>query len=168
MIIIAAMAENRVIGAGDRMPWSVPEEYQRYVETVRGSTVIFGRKSYEIFAGDLQDATPIVVTSRAEIDGVRTANSLEAALTMAGPLPGETFVAGGASIYQQAIGLAKVMLLSTIHGDIEGDAYFPEFDANAWRLVRFERNERYDFREYRRHGDFGAMPHRTLASRPPS
>ena len=166
MIIISAMSENRVIGNGDGMPWSVPAEYQRYLDTDRGGAVIFGRKSYEIFGKDLQDATPVVVTSQGEMPGVRTAASLEEARAIADELPGETYVAGGASIYEQAIPHADVMLLSTIHGEFDGDTRFPEYDAGPWRLVRYEKNDGYDYREFRRHGDFGATQHRTLVSHP--
>lgn len=153
--IISAMTADRVIGSGDGMPWDVPEEYQRYLDTVRGGVVAFGRKSYEIFGADLADATPVVVTRQPSIespggDAVRCAGSLESALKIADSLPGETFVAGGAQIYEQAIPLAEAMYLSTIHGDFAGDAYFPAFDESDWRVVRHERFPRYDFREYRR------------------
>ncbi len=148
MIIISAMSERRVIGAGEGMPWSVPEEYLRYLDTVAGNTVIFGRKSYEIFGHDLDAAKPIVVTRRPAIEGVRTAASLEAALRLAESDGAETFVAGGASLYEQAVPLASRMLLSTIRGEYEGDAYFPEFDRSEWTVERIEEHERYILREW--------------------
>lgn len=151
MIIISAMSEDRVIGAGDGMPWDVPEEYERYVETVRGATVVFGRKSYEIFGTDLDAARLVVVTSRAAIEGVRTAGGLEEALQVAKSDGGEVFVAGGASVYEQAIPLADRMYLSTIRGEFEGDTYFPAFDQADWRVERREEHERYTFREWARH-----------------
>ncbi|QDT69675.1 Dihydrofolate reductase [Planctomycetes bacterium MalM25] len=148
MIIISAMSDRRVIGAGEGMPWSVPEEYQRYLDTVASSTVIFGRRSYEIFGADLDKSELIVVTRRPAIEGVRTAASLDEALRLAELSPGETFVAGGASLYEQAIALADRMFLSTIRGDYEGDAYFPDFDHSDWRVKRSEEHERYVFREW--------------------
>lgn len=148
--IISAMSENRVIGAGDGMPWDVPEEYERYVETVRGGTVVFGRNSYEIFGQDLDAARLVVVTSQPRIEGVRTAGGLEEAIEIAGADGGEVFVAGGASIYEQAIPLADRMYLSTIHGEHEGDSRFPEFDESQWEIVRLEEHERFDFREWAR------------------
>lgn len=148
MIIISAMSESRVIGAGDGMPWDVPEEYERYVETVRGGTVVFGRKSYEIFGQDLDAAKLVVVTRRPSIPGVRTASGLANALNIAGADGGEVFVAGGASIYEAAMPLADRMYLSAIRGDYEGDTYFPEFDEAEWEVVRLEEQERYVFREW--------------------
>ncbi|MEM6315510.1 MAG: dihydrofolate reductase, partial [Planctomycetota bacterium] len=71
--LIAAMSRDRVIGAGDGMPWDVPEEYAGYVETVRGATVVFGRRSYEIFGADLDDSELVVLTRNADLGGVATA-----------------------------------------------------------------------------------------------
>lgn len=148
--IISAMGENRVIGAGDGMPWSVPEEYQHFLNTVAGQTVIFGRKSYEIFGADLDNAKVIIVTRQGSLPGALTASSLEEALRLAATDENETFVAGGASIYEQAIPLADRMLLSTIHGDFAGDAYFPEFDRSEWSVEGLEEHERYTLREWLR------------------
>ncbi|MEE3258297.1 MAG: dihydrofolate reductase [Candidatus Latescibacterota bacterium] len=62
MIIIPAMSKDRVIGSGDGMPWSVPEEYQQFLGFVEGQTVTMGRRSYEIFGPDLTSAHNIVVS----------------------------------------------------------------------------------------------------------
>lgn len=148
MIVIAAMSKTRVIGAGNGMPWDVPEEYRRYLETVRGTTVVFGRKSHEIFGKDLEDSKLVVVTSRPHLEGVRTAGGLEQAMAIAEGDDNEVFVAGGASIYEQALPLAERMYLSTIHGEYSGDSYFPEFDRSAWHLTKEEEHERYTFREW--------------------
>lgn len=149
-VIISAMSRNRLIGSGDGMPWDVPEEYSRYVDTVRDATVIFGRKSYEIFANDLDAARCIVVTNRSDYDAPRVANSLPDALRLAEADGGRVFIAGGASIYEQGLPLADRMYLSIIHGEFEGDTYFPEFDKRLWTIVREENHERYDFYEYAR------------------
>lgn len=148
MILIAAMSKSRVIGDGDRMPWEVPEEYERYLETVRDATVVFGRKSYEIFGRDLEAANLVVVTRRSSIGGVRTAGGLPEALKLAEADGGEVFIAGGASIYEAAIPLAERMYLSTIRGSFDGDTYFPEFDESEWEVLRLEEHERYVFREW--------------------
>ncbi|MEQ8849650.1 dihydrofolate reductase [Botrimarina sp.] len=150
MKIIAAVSENGVIGAGDGLPWDVPEEYQQYRDTVRGATVIFGRRSYEIFGEDLSDSRLIVVTSQPEVEGAVAADSLETALAMAELDPGEVWVAGGASLYEQAIPLASRMRLSTIKGRYEGDVYFPEWDRSRWREALCEEHDRFTLREWAR------------------
>jgi dihydrofolate reductase len=151
MIIISAMSENRVIGARDGLPWDVPAEYEQYLQWIRGQTVIMGRKSFEIFAPDLPEGTTAIVVSRnAELPGVRVARSLEEALSVAERLGKTTFVAGGGSIYAQAIPLADEMYLSTIKGEFEGDITFPEFDADDWELVEERDEPEFVFRRYRR------------------
>lgn len=148
MKIIAAMSESGVIGAGDGMPWDVPEEYQQFRDTVRGATVIFGRKSFEIFGKDLDDSRLIVVTSRPEVEGAVTAANLETALAMATLDGGDVWVAGGASLYEQAIPLASGMRLSTIKGHYEGDKHFSDWDPSNWREALCEEHDRYTLREW--------------------
>ena len=151
MIIISAMSKDRVIGRGDGMPWDVPAEYDQYLRFVSGQAVIMGRKTYEIFGSDLPAGTsPIVISRSAVIDGARVTQSLTEALSVADGLHKQVFVAGGSSIYSQAIGLADEMYLSTIKGDFTGDAYFPEFDSKNWKIVEQRDEPDFVFRHYRR------------------
>ena len=151
MIVISAMSKDRVIGSGNGMPWNVPAEYQQYLRFVSGQTVIMGRISYEIFGPDLPEGTTAIVISRsATIDGVTVVKSLEEALAFAEGIGKTVFVAGGGSIYSQAVPLAAEMYLSTIKGDFEGDAYFPEFDANDWEITEERDEAEFVFRRYRR------------------
>jgi dihydrofolate reductase len=151
MIIISAMSENRVIGSGDGMPWSVPAEYEQYLRFVGGQTVVMGRKSYEIFGPDLPPETTTIVISRtANIAGVTVAKSLEEALTLADRTGKRVFVAGGGSVYAQAVPLADEMYLSTIKGDYNGNTYFPEFDIDEWSITEEREELQFVFRKYRR------------------
>jgi dihydrofolate reductase len=151
MIVISAMSKDRVIGSGKGMPWSVPGEYEQYLRFVSGQTVIMGRKSYEIFGPDLPAGTTAIVISRsAMLDGVVVVKSLDEALAVADGIGKTVFVAGGGSIYTQAVPLADEMYLSTIKGDFEGDAYFPEFDANDWEITEERDEPEFVFRKYRR------------------
>ena len=145
------MSKTRVIGNGDGMPWSVPEEYQQYLRFVSGNAVIMGRKTYGIFGADLPPETSIVVVTRSQtIDGVDTVKSLQDAISIALQTGKTVFVAGGGSIYQQAMPLADEMYLSTIKGDFQGDTYFPEFCDNEWDLVEERDESAFIFRSYRR------------------
>lgn len=148
VIIISAMSSDRVIGAGDGMPWDVPEEYQRYRDTVAAGTVIFGRKSYEIFASDLDADRCICVTRQTDYEAPRVADSLATAIRAAAEDDGPTFVAGGASIYEEALAVADRMYLSVIRGDYAGDTYFPNFNEAEWPVVRREAHEGYEFFEH--------------------
>jgi len=151
MIIISAMTENRVIGSGDYMPWNVPEEYQQYLNFVKGNTVIMGRKSFEIFGKDLSsETTPIVVSRSAEIEKVPVEKSLEAAIEHAKKLEKTVFIAGGGSIYKMAIPLVDSMYLSTIKGSYQGDVFFPEFSMDDWNITEERDEKNFIFRIYQR------------------
>ena len=151
MIIIGAMSKDRIIGKGAGMPWNVPDEYRQYLDFVTGNTVILGRKSYEIFGADLPDGTSVIVISRtADFDGVTVVPSLADALARAEAEGKTVFVAGGGSVYAQALPIADEMYLSTIKGDFEGDAYFPKFDAADWVITEERDEPEFVFRKYRR------------------
>ncbi|MFT5085571.1 MAG: dihydrofolate reductase [Lentisphaeria bacterium] len=145
------MTKNRVIGSGEGMPWSVPEEYQQFLNCIDGQTVIMGRRSFEIFGPDLTSTHNIVI-SRSAIDlpGVIACTSIEAALIKAKELGKTIFSAGGASIYTQTLPLASDMYLSFIRSEFSGDAYFPEFDENQWRVIERRQPLEFEFVHYRR------------------
>ncbi len=151
MKLIAAVAENRVIGKDDGMPWDVPDEYELYRRIIADQTVIMGRRSYEIFGKDLTSRHAVVVShSGADFEDAIVCGSLEKAAEKAASLGREVYVNGGASIYQQAIAMVDEMDLSIIKGEFEGDAFFPEFDESAWRIVEQIDHGAWQFRRYRR------------------
>ena len=155
-IIISAMTHDRVIGQGDLMPWSVPAEYQQYLDFVRGNTVIMGRRTYETFGEDLSEDTPVVVVSRtATFDGAWVARSIDEAMERARSFGNTIFIAGGSSIYEQSLDIADWMYLSTIKGDFSGDAYFPRFDHNEWETVETRDEAGFVFRRFRKHKALG-------------
>ena len=153
MIIIGAMAANRVIGSGDGMPWDVPEEYAHFLKLIEGQTIVIGRRSYEIFHNGLTSAHNVVVSrSGGDVAGAVVVPSIEEALRVARVF-GETFFSsGGASIYAQTIPLADTMYLSYIKGQYTGDAYFPEFSGQEWVVEKREDHPRFEFVVYRRRG----------------
>jgi dihydrofolate reductase len=149
--LISAMSHGRVIGTADGMPWQIPTEYQQYLHFITGQTVIMGRRSYEIFGEDLTSAHALVI-SRSFPSGsdYEVFDSLEKALTRGQELGKTIFVAGGASIYAQALPLADEMYLSTIPGEYEGTAYFPEFDPGDWEIIEERTEPDFIFRHYQR------------------
>lgn len=155
MIIIAAMSADRLIGAGDQMPWNVPEEYEHFLRTVRGQTIIMGRRSYEIFGPDLDDCQIVALSRSSDLkpgaDGknpIAVCSDLPTAIATAQATGNTLFFGGGAKVYEQALELADEMHLSTIHGNFEGDTYFPAFDETKWHVAELEEHEAYTFRRY--------------------
>jgi dihydrofolate reductase len=154
VIIISAMSENRVIGSGEGMPWSIPAEYEQYLRFVTGKPVVMGRRTYDIFGPDLPDSTtPIVVTRSERVAGVEVAGSLGDAVTSARRFDTDVFVAGGGSIYQQAVPVADKIYLSTIKGVFAGDTFFPEFNLGDWEVTEEREEPEFIFRKYHRHAN---------------
>lgn len=138
MTVIAAMADNRVIGKDNAMPWHVSEDLLHFKRITTGGVLIMGRKTFESIGCRPLPNRPHVIVSRsfpetADVDVCRT---FEAALEKARSYGKPVFSAGGAEIYRQSIPLANRMYLSRIKGDYDGDTYFPEFDESEWRLVK--------------------------------
>jgi dihydrofolate reductase len=151
MKLIAAVAENRVIGQDDGMPWDLPDEYEHYRRIIADQTVIMGRRSYQIFGKDLTSRHAVVVSGsigKDALDGAIVCRSLEEALDKAQSFGREVYVNGGASIYQQALPMVDEMDLSIVTGEFEGDAYFPEFEESAWRITERVDHGAWEFRRY--------------------
>lgn len=149
-IIISAMTKNRVIGFRGRLPWHLPEEYQHFLNSVRGKTMIMGRKSWEVFGGDVDTQVNIIVSRTQTFEGSHAAESMEQAFEIAAEKELDCFIAGGAAIYSEAIEKDQVdeMWLSEIPLEIEGDVFFPEFDESNWELAEEEDRGSYLFRKW--------------------
>jgi len=141
--IVAAVARNAVIGNGNRLPWSLPEDLKRFRRLTLGHAVIMGRNTFESIiatAGKpLAGRKNIVVTRSPDWarSGCQTARSLEAALAAVHE-PQDAFVIGGADIYALALPVACRLYMTEIERDFDGDAFFPEFDRSGWREVSRE------------------------------
>ena len=143
--LIAAVADNGVIGTGEDMPWKIKSELKYFRQHTLGKPVIMGRKTFDTLGGKpLKDRLNIVVTRDASWarDGVTVAHSLEGALDIARKTGAEEImVIGGAEIYAQSLPLANRLYITEIHCRPEGSVRFPAFDKSAWRETRRERHK---------------------------
>lgn len=132
--IIAAMANDRVIGRDNRLPWHLPADLQHFKQITMGKPMIMGRKTWESLPGVLPGRRHIVVTRDMDYraEGAEIAHSLDEAIELAGKVE-EIMVVGGANLYEQALSLADRIYLTEIDLSVEGDAWFPEFDRSTWR-----------------------------------
>jgi dihydrofolate reductase len=137
--LIAAMANQRVIGRDNTLPWRLPEDLQHFKRTTLGKPVIMGRKTWESLGRPLPGRRNIVVSRNPDYlpVGGELVSSLEAAVAATADVD-EAFVIGGADLYRQALPLAQRIYLTEIAGDYAGDAHFPEFAAADWREVSRE------------------------------
>ncbi|MFQ5944387.1 MAG: dihydrofolate reductase [Anaerolineales bacterium] len=144
--IIAAMAEgDRGIGLRGGLPWRLPADTTRFRELTMGHTVIMGRATWEPIAERGLPGRRVIVLSRADQVGGScdtVASSLSDALQIAAQdiQESETFIAGGAQVYQEALDQALVdrMYLTIVHEQVEADTFFPEYKETDWTRVKRE------------------------------
>ena len=139
IIIIAAAAENRVIGKGNAIPWSIKEDTARFRELTLGRSCIMGRKTWESLPKRPLPGRPNIVVSQTlaaeAAPGAEVFPSLEEALRhCAQDCAGreKIFICGGASIYREALAFADKIELTVIHKQYDGDVFFPEIDSDQW------------------------------------
>ena len=143
--VVAAVSENGVIGRSGALPWRLPDDQRHFQRLTQGHCVVMGRKTFDaIGRKPLPRRTNIVITRDPDYaaTGALVARSFEAALEIARRNgEEEVFVAGGSDIYAAALPCADRLHLTRVHAEIEGDAFFPDFDQNAWKLVAEDRHE---------------------------
>jgi dihydrofolate reductase len=132
--IIAAMAENRVIGRNNALPWHLPEDLKRFKRLTLGHAVIMGRRNYESIGRPLPGRRNIVVTRRPDYEapGCVVVHSPAEALAAAED-DEEIFVIGGAELYAQFLPSAHRLYLTLVHAEVDGDTLFPAFDWSDWQ-----------------------------------
>lgn len=131
--MIAAVADNGVIGRDNALPWHLPDDLKHFKTLTMGKTIIMGRKTYESIGRALPGRRNVVITTNPEwrAKDVVVANGLDAALDVTRS-DGERMIIGGAAIYSLALPFADQLYLTQIHADIEGDTGFPAIDMREW------------------------------------
>ncbi len=126
--IVAAMAENRVIGREGGIPWDLPADRRRFRELTWGHPVIFGRKTFESIGHSLPGRKNIVLTRQEGYApaGCIVVRDLHSALKACAGSD-EVFICGGGEIYREAFPLVERLYLTIVHAEVEGDTLFPEF-----------------------------------------
>ncbi len=156
--LIAAVAENGVIGRGGGLPWRLPDDLKYFKRMTVDHTVIMGRKTYDEVKRPLPNRRNVVISRDPAFRpaGVTVVPNLEEALAL-GANEEEVFVIGGGEIYRLAMPGADRLYLTIVHASVEGDTYFPPFDDQAWALedeLHHPSDERhpfsFTFRTYRR------------------
>ncbi|MDR1311795.1 MAG: dihydrofolate reductase [Burkholderiaceae bacterium] len=138
--MIAAMAENRVIGLDGRMPWHIPGELKRFRDHTLGRALIVGRKTHEAIGRVLPGRTSIIVTRQAgyQVEGAHVVHSVEEALALAKTLCDDIVIGGGGELYRQALKWVDFIYLSVIHAHFEGDTHFPALPDGLFREISRE------------------------------
>ncbi len=157
-IAIAAMSRNRVIGAGNRLPWHLPADFKWFKQMTTGHVVVMGRKTFESIGRPLPQRETLVL-SRGDFrhPGVRVIRSLDEI-----PVPDaagrKVFIAGGAEIYRQALPRCSDLYLTLVQREVEGDAFFPPFEADFELAATVQEQPEFKILHYRRPGVPPAAP----------
>ncbi len=142
--MIAAMAQNRIIGADNDMPWHLPADLKHFKAITLGKAVIMGRKTYESIGKALPGRPNIVITSNKDysLSDATVVDSPESAFEVAKALSNgveEIMVIGGGTIYQAFLDKADTLYLTHIDLEVAGDTQFPDYEAAAsWKEVSRE------------------------------
>lgn len=159
--LLAALDCSFAIGKDNALPWHLPADLKRFKQLTLGKPILMGRKTAQSLGRALPGRRNLVLTrgGRVPFEGMEATASLDEALARARDGGAEELcVIGGAQVYALALPLAATMHLTHVDTEVDGaDAYFPAFDADAWRVVARERHGAdarhafaYEFVEYRR------------------
>jgi dihydrofolate reductase len=152
IVIIAAVAKNRVIGKSNQLIWNIPADMAHFKALTAGHTVIMGRKTWESLPPrfrPLPGRRNIVISRQADYvaPGAELAGSLENALELAASA-NTVFIIGGEQIYAQAMALADRLEITDVELEPEGDAWFPPIPASDWKAVGRTEGVGYAFVTY--------------------
>ncbi|MFB6297657.1 MAG: dihydrofolate reductase [Salinirussus sp.] len=158
LISVAALADNRVIGRDGELPWpSIPADRRQYRERIADHPVVLGRRTFESMLDDLPGSAQIVLSRSERAFDPPTAHhaaGVDEAVSVAGSLGADrAYVVGGAGIYELFQPRVDRMVLSRIPGTYDGDAYFPEWTADDWRLLERTEHDRFTLEEWVREHD---------------
>jgi dihydrofolate reductase len=142
--LIAAVAENLVIGAGGKMPWHLPADLRHFKSLTLGTPILMGRKTYESIGKVLPGRHNIIVSHNEAYTvpdtntDVSVVSSLAAGIELALGLGAkQVFLIGGGQLYRQALeqNLVDLIYLTRVHHNFNGDVYFPSLRQNQWQKV---------------------------------
>jgi len=145
-LIVAAAGKKQVIGKKGDLPWHFSSDLKFFKETTLGHPVVMGRTTYHSILKRLGKPLPgrenIVLSRDPDFRDDRVTIIRDPSEIGKSAGAGETvFIIGGASVYEQTIGMADKIYMTFIDQEIEGDAFFPPIDKKKWRLASERKTE---------------------------
>jgi len=150
IIIIAAVADNNVIGKDGKIPWHIKEDFQRFKNLTLGHACLMGDKTYDSLpVRPLPGRENIVITLNPDwqAPGAKVFHSLEEAVDYCKDKD-KLYICGGATVYRITLPLAHRLELTRVHQSPDGDTFFPEIDFSEWNLVAEEKHDGYTFQTF--------------------
>ena len=148
VVLVAAVAENGVIGRNNALPWHIRSDLQHFKRLTVNRPVVMGRKTYESIGKPLKDRTNIVITRDKgyAAEGIVVAHDLGTAMQIARDDAetrgaAEIAVIGGSGVFNESLPLADRLEITEVHATPDGDTFFPPIDAKMWRETARMRQE---------------------------
>ena len=137
--LIVAMAENRVIGRNNQLPWHIRADLRHFRKLTMGRPIIMGRRTHESIGRPLPGRDNIVISTdrHYQADGCEVVHSIDQALEAAGDCE-EAMIIGGANLYRQTLETADRLYLTLVKAAPEGDTWFPVIEPQQWREIERE------------------------------
>lgn len=143
--LIVAMGIGRAIGRAGALPWHLPADLAFFKKTTLGKPVVMGRKTHESIGRPLPGRLNIVLSRQAgyAAEGGEVVSDVESALRLAREyfekkpdVDPELMIIGGEQIYRSFLESADRLYLTEVDAIVgDADAFFPEFDSQAFREV---------------------------------
>ncbi|WP_370530612.1 type 3 dihydrofolate reductase [Pseudoalteromonas tunicata] len=141
--MIAAMANNRIIGQNNQMPWHLPADLQHFKKVTLGKPVVMGRKTFESIGRPLPGRKNIVISRNTEFyaEGIFVVSTPEEAIEIAGEID-ELMIIGGGHIYDVFLPLCQRLYLTFIELETDGDTQFPDYEkVGPWQVISSEKHQ---------------------------
>ena len=140
LILIAAMAKNRVIGKNNKIPWHIPEEMRHFKENTMGHAMIMGRKTFESIGTPLPGRLNVVLSRDSNIHcpGFLSAGNLQEGLDCCQGHE-KVFIIGGQDLFRETMPCADTIMLSVLDREYEGDTLFPHIPTEHFQQVSEKR-----------------------------
>lgn len=135
------MANNRIIGKDNQMPWHLPADLKHFKSVTMGKPVIMGRRTYDSIGRALPGRLNIVISTNPQLslDDATVVQSCEQALQIAQASHNEVMIIGGGTIYQHFLPQADTLYLTHIDLEVDGDTQFPDYQEHGnWQTVTSE------------------------------
>lgn len=147
------MSLNRVIGADNKIPWHLPEDFKWFKQMTTGQVIVMGRRTFESIGRPLPNRTTVILSrtiSPSPLPGVRVMGDLAQLISAAPEFAGRRiFICGGAQVYQEALPLCSDLYLTLVKREVEGDVFFPAFEAQFALAAEIQDNPEFRILHYR-------------------
>ena len=137
--LIVAMADQRVIGYKNQLPWHLPADLRHFKTMTLNKPIVMGRKTYESIGKPLPQRTNIILTTDPayEVAGCEVIHAPMEAMEIASKAE-ELVIIGGSRVYTAYLPFADRIYMTVVEAEVQGDTFFPELDEAAWKLVSRE------------------------------